>query len=316
MRSEPPLLARLARLLLLTISVVAISPILRAQLVNVELLGSSLTAPVTGALSDVDLLGGDAGGLDNLLGVEALGDDGLLNVSVSGQDILLLGAPAGDAPVGGALMPLFGLGDSQGAVLEFLQDTASDGDVNPTVLTVELYSESDGSVTDRNKRRNGDYQCVDKDHDSVCDSHDQCLNSPPNAMVLPSGCHFEKGSPLVLRGVSFAVDTALLTASSSATLRQAARIIKVNPKLNIEIAGHTDDLGSDSYNQRLSERRALAVKNYFLAEGVPASMMHVRGYGERQPIINISNLSGDDLAAARAQNRRVELLVIQGNSQH
>ncbi len=324
-------MARLARGFLLTISVVAMSPFLRAQLVNVELLGGSLTAPVSGALSDVDLLSG-GGAFDNLLGVDALGDNGLLGVSVSGQDILLLGAPSVEGPVGGALAPLVGLGDSQGTVLEFLQETASGSELNPTVLTVELPGGSDGSGSDfdiskdRDASQNNDalngvskntaYQCIDNDRDSVCDQFDQCLNSPPNAMVLPSGCHLDDKAPLELRGVNFAVDTALLTASSTATLRQAARILKANPKLKIEIAGHTDDLGSNAYNQQLSERRAKAVKNYFLAEAVPASMLFTRGYGEHRPVIKIDGLAGESLVRARARNRRVELIVIKDNSQY
>lgn len=325
-------MARLARLLLLMISVVAMSPFLRAQLVNVELLGSSLTAPVNGALSDVDLLSGGGDGFNNLLGVEVLGDSALLGVSLSGQDILLLGAPVADDPAGGALAPLLGIGDSQGAVLEFLQDTASGGNVDPTVLTIELPGASDGSGNsfDNSKDRvpsskadslggvskAGAYRCIDKDHDSVCDSQDQCPNSPANVMVLPSGCHLDMTAPLELHGVTFAVDTALLTTSSVATLRQAARILKENPKLKFEISGHTDDLGSERYNQRLSERRADAVKNYFLAEGVPVGILVVTGYGESRPLISVDGLAGQALADARARNRRVELVVIKNKAQY
>ena len=304
-----PLLARLARLLLLTISVVVTSPFLRAQLVNVDLLGSTLTAPVNSLLSEVDLLTNGA-------------------VGVSGQDILLLGAPIVDGPVGGALAPLLGLGDPQNTVLEFLQETAG-GNINPTVLTVELpgASNESGSDFDNSKDKvsspNDDalsgvskdsaYRCIDKDNDSVCDSRDECLNSPANVMVLPSGCHLDIKAPLELRGVAFAVDTALLTASSTATLRQAARIIKANPKLKIEIAGHTDDLGDTGYNKRLSERRAEAVKNYFLAEGLPAAMLVAKGYGETRPLIDIDGLAGQSLVTARARNRRVELIVVRGS---
>jgi len=319
-------LVRLVQLLFLTFSVIAISPSLRAQLINVDLMGSSLTAPVTDALSDVDLLNEDAGGLGNLVGVDVFGDSGLLGLSVSGQDILLLGAPVADDPVGGALAPLMGLGDSQGAVLEFLQETASDADINPTVLTVELPGSSNGSNVgfdnskDKTTRQNrestqklpkdGKYHCTDQDKDSVCDSHDQCLNSPPHAMVLPSGCHLDAKAPLELIGVTFAVDTALLTASSTATLRQASKILKANRGLRIEIGGHTDDLGSEKYNQRLSERRAESVKKYFLAEGVPSEMLVVRGYGESRPVVAIYALGSKALVEARARNRRVELLVL------
>jgi len=322
-------LARLAQLLFLTLSVIAISPSLRAQLINVQLLGNSLTAPVTDLLSNVDLLNEEAGGLGVLLEVDVLGDNGLLGVSVSGQDILLLGAPVADDPTGSVLAPLMDLGGSQGAVLEFLQDTASDGDINPTVLTVVLPGSGDASNggIDNSKDKvtkpasdsaeelpkDSGYRCVDNDRDNVCDSHDQCLDSAPHAIVLPSGCHLDAKTPLALRDVTFAVDTALLTASSTATLRQAAKMLKANQNLQIEIGGHTDDLGSENYNQRLSERRAVAVKKYFLAEGVPESMLSVRGYGESRPVVATDSLEGNELLAARTRNRRVELRVLKGD---
>ena len=105
-------------MLALVLIVSAMSLTARAQIVNIELLGTSLTAPVNDVLADINLLSADSGGMD-LLGVELLGSDALFGVNLSGQDILLLGAPvAGGAGVGD-LSGLTGAVDgSQGAVLE------------------------------------------------------------------------------------------------------------------------------------------------------------------------------------------------------
>lgn len=317
------LLARVISIFLMAMTLV-VSPVLRAQLVNVELLGSSLTMPVTDILADINLLRGDM----DLLGVEVLGSDALLGVSLSGQDILLLGAPiAGGGGGIGDLSNLAGTIDStQGAVLEFLQDTAM-GDINPTVLTLSLpgsggrqgNAEFDNSK-DKKPRTESDLLpatasgklsgCVDKDRDSVCDNVDQCLNSPAGAVVLPSGCHFDRSQPLALQGVTFAVGTAVLAESSTVTLNKVAQMIMFMSGVSVEVAGHTDDVGTELDNQLLSEKRAQAVKQYLVAAGVVAKQLVIKGYGESQPLISIKGLSATALRDARTRNRRVELRVL------
>jgi OmpA-OmpF porin, OOP family len=72
---------------------------------------------------------------------------------------------------------------------------------------------------------------------------------------------------------------------------------------DIDIIGHTDSIGSDEYNMRLSERRAMAVRNFLVGEGVNSSIIGVSGMGERQPV------ASNDTDEGRALNRRVEVLV-------
>ena len=72
---------------------------------------------------------------------------------------------------------------------------------------------------------------------------------------------------------------------------------------DIDIIGHTDSIGSDAYNMRLSERRAMAVRNFLVSEGVNSSIIGVSGMGERQPV------ASNDTDEGRALNRRVEVLV-------
>ena len=95
------------------------------------------------------------------------------------------------------------------------------------------------------------------------------------------------------------------------TLRPAAReklarvsgIILSHPGLRIEIEGHTDSVGSDEYNQKLSEQRASAVRDYLMSQGMNASIVTAKGLGETMPV------ASNDNAAGRQQNRRVELVV-------
>ncbi|MDO4436168.1 MAG: OmpA family protein [Cardiobacteriaceae bacterium] len=84
----------------------------------------------------------------------------------------------------------------------------------------------------------------------------------------------------------------------------AAQLKQPNVQLQgIEVVGHTDSKGSDSYNQALSERRALAVGNELVANGIPASMIVARGEGERNP------RATNNTAEGRAQNRRVDITI-------
>jgi outer membrane protein OmpA-like peptidoglycan-associated protein len=95
------------------------------------------------------------------------------------------------------------------------------------------------------------------------------------------------------------------------TLRPAAReklarvggIVLSHPGLKIEVEGHTDSVGSDEFNQKLSEQRANAVREYLLSQGMQASSLTAKGFGESTPV------ASNDTAAGKQQNRRVELIV-------
>jgi outer membrane protein OmpA-like peptidoglycan-associated protein len=76
-----------------------------------------------------------------------------------------------------------------------------------------------------------------------------------------------------------------------------------NPGMKLNIAGHTDWVGSDEYNQKLSDSRAASVMNYLISKGVDASRIKSKGYGESTPIAD------NKTAAGRAKNRRVELML-------
>lgn len=106
--------------------------------------------------------------------------------------------------------------------------------------------------------------------------------------------------------VTFEFDSARLRPGAVAELNEAVAMLNLHPEITrIEVAGHTCDLGSASYNQGLSERRAQAVRDYLVDNGVDADRLVVRGYGEDNP--KVPNTSD----ANRQQNRRVELVVLE-----
>ena len=86
-------------------------------------------------------------------------------------------------------------------------------------------------------------------------------------------------------------------------LAKVAGILIAYPDIKLEIDGYTDNTGTASYNQQLSEQRAASVQAYLTREGVPASSITTRGFGMDNPI------ASNDAATGRQQNRRVELVV-------
>ena len=110
---------------------------------------------------------------------------------------------------------------------------------------------------------------------------------------------------IVLRGVHFDFDRAAIKPAAEAVLFQASEILKKNPELRIQVAGYTDSTGSAAYNQGLSERRASSVKGWLAAHGISAGRLDAVGFGESMPVAD------NDTEVGRAQNRRVELNVLQ-----
>jgi OOP family OmpA-OmpF porin len=106
---------------------------------------------------------------------------------------------------------------------------------------------------------------------------------------------------IVLRGVNFDFDKAEIRPDAAVILDEAASILNANPGRNVRVEGHTDSVGTDEYNQQLSERRANAVRDYLVEKGVDASRLTSAGFGESNPI------ASNDTADGRALNRRVEL---------
>ena len=94
-----------------------------------------------------------------------------------------------------------------------------------------------------------------------------------------------------------------LAAGARERLAKVSGIILAYPSLHVSVEGHTDSVGSDEYNQTLSEMRAQAVRDYFVQQGISSSTIEFHGYGKTAPI------ASNDTAEGRQQNRRVELVL-------
>lgn len=133
-----------------------------------------------------------------------------------------------------------------------------------------------------------------------------------NFYWLPEGCmDLQEPVPLsfTLDGdVSFGFDSAQLTASGRKEVSKLAQNLNEQGVLKeVVVAGHTDRIGSDAYNNDLSQRRAEAVRRALTAEGIDSAVIHAVGHGKSQPVVECENTNRTDLVSCLAPNRRVEI---------
>jgi OOP family OmpA-OmpF porin len=103
--------------------------------------------------------------------------------------------------------------------------------------------------------------------------------------------------------VNFESNSDRLVAGTESVLNEAAATLLKNPSIKVEVAGHTDSVGEEAYNESLSARRAATVRDYLASRGVEMERMTARGYGELQPIADNNTTEG------KAANRRVVLRI-------
>lgn len=140
---------------------------------------------------------------------------------------------------------------------------------------------------------------LDSDGDGVPDDLDQCPGTPKGAKVDERGCW-------VIPNVLFDFDKDNVKAQYQSVLDDVVRVLKLNPKVMIQLDGHTDSIGPEEYNMGLSQRRANSVKKYLVSQGIAADRLTTKAYGESKPIAP-NKIDGKDNPAGRAKNRRVEL---------
>lgn len=153
--------------------------------------------------------------------------------------------------------------------------------------------------------------CPDKDSDGIKDSDDKCPDvwgtpkykgCPP---PTPKKVKITKKKIVILDKVFFASNRAKIKRVSHSILKDVSSVLKDNPWVKkIRVEGHTDDVGKDKYNLELSQKRADAVKDFLIKEGVEAERIEAVGYGETKPLVE--GKSKD----ARDPNRRVEFSII------
>ncbi|HKJ76102.1 MAG TPA: OmpA family protein [Gammaproteobacteria bacterium] len=141
---------------------------------------------------------------------------------------------------------------------------------------------------------------LDTDGDGVPDTADRCPGTPAGTEVDDRGCI--ETVVLGQQQLRFAVNEATLDAAARQTLDELVPQIADNPNIKqVVITGHTDSTGNADYNLDLSQRRAQAVRSYFIRQGVPAGKIVARGRGENEPVADNGTQEG------RRRNRRVEL---------
>ncbi|MBF4556239.1 MAG: OmpA family protein [Pseudomonadales bacterium] len=156
----------------------------------------------------------------------------------------------------------------------------------------------------------------DEDDDGVFDRRDRCPDTPANTPVEHHGCPLPQypasvkpAEPVQSEVVTLSDANDVLFAFNKSDLTPAARseLDSLMAKLqnadvvSIKVVGHTDSVGSDAYNQALSERRASSVADYLLSQGLAPNKLTSEGKGESEPIADNESEEG------RAKNRRVEL---------
>ncbi len=149
--------------------------------------------------------------------------------------------------------------------------------------------------------------CPDTDGDGIPDSRDKCPNSAaPNS---PSGCPtvIAKEDKAVLdyalQAVQFETGKSILKEDSKIVLDQVIDVLGRYPDFRLEIIGHTDNVGKEINNLRLSQRRAKACYDYLLSRGISSTIMNSGGFGEDNPI------APNDTKEGRSRNRRVEFIL-------
>jgi OmpA-OmpF porin, OOP family len=134
----------------------------------------------------------------------------------------------------------------------------------------------------------------DSDGDGVFDNVDKCPGTPKGAKVNEFGCW-------VIKNVNFDFNKSNIKPQFYPGLDEVVTVLKQNPTLTVEVQGHTDNVGTQKYNQNLSEKRAISVMNYFVSKGIAKDRLSASGYGFSKPVTTNETEEG------RATNRRVQL---------
>jgi outer membrane protein OmpA-like peptidoglycan-associated protein len=159
----------------------------------------------------------------------------------------------------------------------------------------------------------------DDDGDGVLNSVDKCPNTPKGTPVDATGCPIVPPAPapepapmpmakeevITIRDVHFDFNKATLTGADKQQLDKVATKLKTEASnVQLHVSGHTDSVGSNAYNQKLSEKRAHSVTDYLVSAGVARSaFVSVEGDGETRPVADNKTAEG------RALNRRVEIKI-------
>ncbi|NIG52606.1 OmpA family protein [Chitinophaga sp. Cy-1792] len=133
-----------------------------------------------------------------------------------------------------------------------------------------------------------------------------------DSLENPTLClkHYEIEKPIVINNIFYDFNKATLREESKVVLDTVVEMLKDNPRLTIEMAAHTDSIGSDKYNDKLSQARAQSCVNYLISKGIASNRLIAKGYGKRRPIAPNSLPNHKDNPEGRQLNRRTEFTVL------
>jgi outer membrane protein OmpA-like peptidoglycan-associated protein len=146
--------------------------------------------------------------------------------------------------------------------------------------------------------------------------HDGYLFHSEN-FIIPDAAEFQEfnldinlkkieiGNSIVLKNIFFDFDKASIRPESANEIARLVKLLKDNPKLKIELASHTDNVGSDDYNLKLSDSRSQSVVAYIISKGIVASRLIAKGYGEAKPI------ESNETDLGKQNNRRTEFKILE-----
>ena len=157
---------------------------------------------------------------------------------------------------------------------------------------------------------------VDTDNDGIMDNVDRCIRQPETKNDYmdadgcpdkrPNGVRITETAIVIEDKVYFETAKAVILPKSYPILNSVAQVLKDYSKIQVEVQGHTDSDGSDTYNRKLSDDRAQSVKEFLIEAGVEAERLQSKGYGEDVPIAE------NDTAEGKEKNRRVEFKIVGG----
>jgi OOP family OmpA-OmpF porin len=150
----------------------------------------------------------------------------------------------------------------------------------------------------------------DSDGDGVADYLDKCPDTPKDARVDKAGCPLPvatvtKEGAYDFGMIYFDTNKDVIKPKSRPVLDGVVEYMNANPGVKLEVQGHTDTVGADKLNQKLSEKRAIAVKKYLVGKGIAADRLTTNGFGESRPAEDNATKEG------KAKNRRIEFMPVQ-----
>jgi len=202
--------------------------------------------------------------------------------------------------------------NEKGAFIPGVQINVKD---NNTGALIHTYTTSSDSgfyyfVLDRGKNYNVSFEATGY----LFQSHNIDIPKKSDYVELKKNVVLEKiheGAKMVLNNIFFDKNKSTLRKQSMVELETVLKLLKENPKMVIEISGHTDNAGNDKLNQKLSQDRAQAVVNFLVKKGSSKKQLIAKGYGKTQPIAPNALPNGKPDPAGMQLNRRVEMKIVE-----